>query len=104
LGLSDISVLSTLAGLQFLFLQALKRIGALPDLTSLKRLRKVGIESMHGLQSLHVLECAPSLEDIRHIDNRTISMDAYLPILRKDSLKRISVGFGASERTRVSSN
>ncbi len=88
LGLSDISVISTLTGLQFLFLQSLKRIETLPKMTALSRLRKVHIENMRSLRDISSLLDAPILEEISHVDNRTITLANYFAYTEKESLEK----------------
>lgn len=98
-GLSNILFISTLSGLQYLSLQNLPNVQALPTL-NLPKLRKVALENMKGLNNLHSLESAPALEDFTHWSAMNMSVDDYLPILRNPSLKRISVGFGSDKRNR----
>ena len=50
-GLSDISVVSSLSDLQYLFLQALRNVDGIPDLSRLTRLRKVSGEHAGQLRS-----------------------------------------------------
>ena len=49
-GLSDIGVLSSLGGLQSLFLQSLINVTAIPDLSKLYNLRRLHLENLKGLK------------------------------------------------------
>jgi hypothetical protein len=99
-GLEDLGVLATLEGLQFLFLQSLKNVVALPSMSRLGKLRRVYLENMKGLKDISGLLEAPVLEELIHVDNRTLSVESYLPLLRKGLLKRVMVGFGSDHKNR----
>lgn len=97
-GLSDIGVISSLTGLQHLFLQSLRRIAALPSLQPLKRLRRISLENMKGLKDVSALEHAPGLEEFIHVAAENMQPENYLPLLRNPHLKRALVGFGSDKK------
>ncbi|WP_046227009.1 leucine-rich repeat domain-containing protein [Paenibacillus dauci] len=88
-GLEDISVISSLTGLQYLFLQALPHIYALPSLSGLHYLRKVALENMKGLRDISTLEYAPALIEFTHREAWEMKVEAYEPLLRNPSLQRV---------------
>jgi hypothetical protein len=99
-GLKDISFISTLKGLQNLFLQSLPNIEVMPSLKELVRLKKVALENMKGLKDISSLEHAPSLVEFTHWSAMNMSVENYIPLLRNPSLKRASVGFGSDKRNK----
>ncbi|WP_052723640.1 leucine-rich repeat domain-containing protein [Paenibacillus wulumuqiensis] len=88
-GLEDISVIASLTGLQYLFLQALPHIRQLPSLDRLSMLRKIALENMKGLRDIHMLEHAPALIEFTHREAWEMKVDAYEPLLRNPSLERV---------------
>ncbi|MEI5908571.1 hypothetical protein WAK64_16105 [Bacillus spongiae] len=97
-GLSDISFISTLVGLENLFLQSLPNIEVLPNFTNLKKLRKIALENMKGLKDISSLEYAPSLIEFSHWSAMNMQVKDYIPLLKNPSLKRAAVGFGSNKR------
>jgi len=97
-GLTDIGVISSLTGLQYLFLQSLRQVTTLPALSRLGKLRKIYLENMKGLKDISSLESAPVLEEFVHWGARDMQPEDYLFLLRKPSLKRVSVGFGSDKK------
>lgn len=100
-GLHDISVVSKLRGLQFLFLQSLPHITAIPDLTSLTALRRVYLENMKGLKNLSGLENVPALDEFIHVDAQGMEPSDYICLLKNKCIKRISVGFGSIKKNNI---
>jgi len=97
-GLSDITVISDLPGLQFLFLQSLAHVIALPDLQLLRRLRRVVLETMKGIRDLRALESSPSLEEFAYFDARGKEPTLLLPALRNPAVRRVTAGFGSKKK------
>ncbi len=97
-GLSDIGFISTLTGLQYLFLQSLRQVAALPSLNRLGKLRRIHLENMKGLKEIGSLESAPALEEFAHWYAQNMQPEDYLPLLRNPSLKRAAVGFGSERK------
>jgi hypothetical protein len=98
LGLVDVDVAGQLPGLQHLFLQSLRRVVALPDLSAARSLRRVTLETMRGLRELAPLEHAPALEELLLLDPSPLAPEALVPALRNGSLKRVAVGFGSDRK------
>lgn len=67
-GLDDISPIGDVASLQYLFLQALKNVSVLPEMSHLRSLRRVHLETMRGLKDLRPLAAAPALEQLALFD------------------------------------
>ncbi len=97
-GLSDLSAIAEIRTLQYLFLQALKRVTVLPSLGRLHLLRRVHIETMKGLNDLQPIADAPNLEDLLVIDMRHLTADALRPFVGHPQLKRATAGLGSMRR------
>jgi hypothetical protein len=97
-GLADLAFVSTLANLQFLFLQSLPQVHALPDLSRLKKLRRVHLETMKGLKDVRGLAAAPALEELIHVDAKGMEPADYVEVLQGKSLKRIRIGTGSTAK------
>ena len=90
-GLKDISVISTMHGLQYLFLQSLPHIASLPDFSNL---RAKGLKDIRGLAK------APALEELMHCSAQGMEPTHYADLLKSKTLKRISVGFGSTKKNK----
>jgi hypothetical protein len=97
-GLSDLHVISSLTGLQYLFLQSLRQVVALPPLDRLRKLRRILLDNMKGLNDISSLEYAPVLEEFIHWGAQNMQPEDYLPLLRNRTLKRVSIGFGSDRK------
>ncbi len=97
-GLSDIKVISTMLGLQFLFLQSLRNVVSIPNLSKLKALRRIYLENMKGLKDITMLSSAPALEELIHVSALGMKPEDYEEVLKKDSLRKSSVGFGNDKK------
>jgi hypothetical protein len=103
-GLDDISVVSTLTGLQFLSLRSLGKIRAIPDLSQLCALRRVHLDSMKGLSNIRALAGAPALEELLHTCAQGREPEDYKALLQSKTLKRLLVGFGSERKNKVLSD
>jgi hypothetical protein len=99
LGLTDIGVISSLTGLQYLFLQSLRKIVRLPDLRRLPRLRRLHLQDMKGLSDLSALASAPALEEFIHVHAHQ-SPEEHQPLLQNPNLKSARVGFRSTTKNR----
>jgi hypothetical protein len=99
-GLSDIGVISSLVGLQHLYIQSLPRVRCLPQMTRLKKLRRIYLENMKGLEDLHNLEYAPALEEFIHVSAQNMQLEDYQPLLRNRNLKRAWAGLGSWKKNK----
>lgn len=93
-GFADLSFISTMRGLQFVFLQTLHHVKAFPDLTHCTKLRRIYLEDLQGVTNVATMEFAPALEEFIYVDAAQLHPDDLLPVLKNPTLQRISVGFG----------
>ena len=100
-GLKDLSFISSLTGLQSLFLQSLKNVEVLPALKGLSQLKKINIEDMKGLKDISSLGEAPALAEFIHSSAMNMDIDDYIPLLKNHYVKRVSVGFGSVKRNKA---
>jgi len=99
-GLSDLSVISSLVGLQNFFLQSLAQVHALPPFGQLIKLRRIHLDNLKGLEELSVLKDAPSLEEFIHTYAQNMQPEDYLPLLSIPTLKRVFVAFGSDKKNK----
>jgi hypothetical protein len=96
--LSDLGVVSSLTGLQFLFLESLRHVTALPSFDRLSHLRRICCSNMKALQDFHSLEYAPALEDFIYSSAQNQIPENFIPLLRNPKLKRVMVNFGSQKK------
>jgi hypothetical protein len=93
-GLADLSFISDLPGLQFLFLQSLPQVKTLPSFERLTHLRRILVSGLKGLLDVSSLEHALALEEAILTDLRHLPPESFLPLLRNPRLKRLSSWLG----------
>ncbi|MFJ3957146.1 hypothetical protein [Arthrobacter sp. NPDC090010] len=85
-GLHDLSPISGLEGLSYLFLESLKQVEKLPDFTRSARLETVWLQNMKGLKDLAPLLAAPALRrlalvEMAHLQAEDVGILAGHPVL-----------------------
>lgn len=103
-GLCDINVISTMLGLQHLFLQSLPHVTELPDLSKLKSLRCIHLQNMKGLRQLKSIATAPALEAFYHTQASGMQPEMYEEILKLSTLKSVMVGLGSGKKNELFEN
>lgn len=99
-GLSEINVVSSLVGLQNLFLQSLPRIEALPSLKESRALRRITLMNMKGLRDFTELERAPVLGEFALIEGNRQEPEQLIPVLQNPHLLRASAHFGSDRKNK----
>ena len=97
-GLSDIQVISRLESLQYLFLQTLKHVRALPSFRQLGHLRRVHLEAMSGLTDLSPLREAAALEELLVVDASHMKPSDFACLSGYPTLKRATIGLGSDRK------
>ena len=100
-GLCDLSFISKMLGLQYLFLQALPHITSLPRMSDLKALRRVSLINMKGLKDLSPLLDLSAIEEFIHSDARGMEPEQYADLLNKSTIKKVSVKMGSTRKNEV---
>ncbi len=98
-GLVDISPISDLLTLQTLFLQALPRIRALPDLSRLTELRTVTLHTMKGITDLAPLADAQGLAKLLLVAMPHLAPEALRPLVGHPKLRRGNWNIGSMRKT-----
>ncbi len=97
-GFSDLSIVESLPGLQFLFLQDLPRITMLPSFRNSTALRRIHMQNIKGLQDFSELEWAPALEEFILFEGGAQDPEMLVPLLRNPSLRRAVGAFGSHRK------
>jgi len=97
-GLADLSSLGGLECLQYLVLETLKHVQALPSFRKLRLLRRVRLLNMKGLRDLSGISEAPALEDLVVFEMRHLTADAFRPFVGHPALRTVSVGLGSRSK------
>lgn len=100
-GLGDLSFISLIKSLQFLFLQSLKQVGALPWLKDLTQLRRIYLEDLKGLKNLDSLEFAPGLTEFVYAAAINKKPEDLVPVLRNPSVKSAGCWFGSDRKNKA---
>jgi hypothetical protein len=97
-GLTDVTPVGGISSLRVLFLQALRQVEALPDLTLATSLRRVRLETMKGLRDLGPLATAPALEAVELIDMRHLQPEDLRPLVGLPKLRAVTPGLGSRRK------
>lgn len=97
-GLSDVGVIGQLTTLQYLFLQAVKRVTVLPSMKGLHTLRRVHLETMKGITDLGPVADAPNLEELTTLDMPQLQPEAFQRFVGHRQLKRAWVALGSQRK------
>jgi len=96
--LGDVTFVSDLPGLQYLFLQSLPHIESFPSLVNAQVLRRVVIENLKSLSDFSAFETAPALEEFALIQGYKQMPEQLLPVLRNPSVRQARGGFGSHRK------
>lgn len=97
-GLSDLTPISQLPGLEYLFLQALRQVSALPNMSGLTALTRVWLETLKGLTDLTPLVEAPNLQDLAVVDMSHLQPEAFKPLVGHRTLRTLRAGLGSKRK------
>ncbi len=96
--LENIDVISTLTGLQNLFLQSLPNVVRAPSVSDLGSLRRVVLQNLKGLTDLSSLEMAPALEEFGLFEAKRQEPEIVLPVLQNPNVKFCDCWFGSDRK------
>lgn len=99
-GLADTSFISTLTGLEALFLQSLRRVTQLPDFSPLERLRRIHLDNMKGITDITPVLGAPALEEFICVSIANLQPQDFAALLERGQLKSARFGFSSGKKNR----
>jgi hypothetical protein len=97
-GVSDISFISQMTGLQNLHLESMINTEELPSFKKLKKLRRVRLMNLKGLKRLDNLKTAPALQDFIFTVIHKHQPEDLLPVLKNPKLKSLYVYFPSDKK------
>lgn len=97
-GLTDVAPIASTSSLQFLFLQDLSRVRAVPPLDSMINLRRVWIETLKGLTDVCPIARAPALEEFSAVAMRHLQPQNFRCFLAHPTLRYLNAGFGSKRK------
>lgn len=97
-GFTDLGPITEVPSLQNLFLQALKNVRTMPDLSSLTQLTKIHLETMKGLTDLRPLLTARALQELWLVDMRHLHPEDVAVLAAHPTLTRARVGLGSARK------
>jgi hypothetical protein len=93
-GFTDLSSVSDLPSLEVLFLQALKNVDTLPDLSRSGQLRHVTLDTMKGLRDLTPLTTAPALASVAAVAMQHLQPEDLTCLRSISTLRQVRLGLG----------
>jgi hypothetical protein len=103
-GLADLTPIASVRTLQFLFLQALRNVEALPSMARLHLLRRLRLQTMKGLTDLRVAAKAPALEELVALDMRHLEPEAFRPFRESRTLRKATVDLGSDRKNKAAAD
>ena len=88
----------------FLFLQSLRNVSRIPDLSALTNLRRIHLENMKGLNDVGAVRHAPALEEFVHVSANNMRPEQYTDLLNMPRLREILIGFGSQRKNQEFEN
>jgi len=79
------------------FLQALRNVLVIPDLSRLVKLRRLSLENMKALD-VAVLSSAPTLTEFIHVSANNMQPQQFERLCKISTLERVRVGFGSKKK------
>jgi hypothetical protein len=97
-GLTDLTAIASTTSLQFLFLQDLSHVRAIPPLHSMGNLRRVWIETLKALQDVCAFGTAPALEEFAAISMRHLPPENFRCFRGHHTLRYLTAGLGSRRK------
>jgi hypothetical protein len=103
-GLADLSPIASTTNLRYLHLQALKQVRSLPDMSNMRSLEQLYIETMRGLTDLGPIRDAPNLRRLYSVDIGNLEPESLRPLADPPALEVFSAGFGTDRKNNAARN
>jgi hypothetical protein len=97
-GLADLTRVAALPELDFLFLQALPHVTALPDLSGLTKLGSLTLDTMKGFTDFRGVAAAPALHGLAVFAMNHIRWEHLEPLAGHPTLRDLAIGTGSLRR------
>ncbi|MEH0933522.1 hypothetical protein [Micromonospora sp. CPCC 205558] len=97
-GLHDLTPIADIPTLEYLFLQALKQVAALPSFGNCTHLTRVHLETMNGLSDLTPLLTAPALTQLTIADMPQLQPADVAVLAAHPTLQQLSAGLGSRRK------
>lgn len=97
-GVTELEPLGEVRSLQFVYLQALRRVAALPSCSGLVNLRTLVLDTMKGIRDLSPLREAPRLENLAVISAMHMQPSDFACLKNHPSLRGLTAGLGSTKR------
>ncbi len=98
--LKNLDIVADMPELQLLKLDSCKGITGLPDFSGNRKLRKIVLETMNGLESLAGIEKAPGLEQVVVMEAKALPPSEFQRVTRCPSLRKVLVGLALTTSAR----
>ncbi len=95
----DLEPIGHMEGLQYLFLQALRNVRRLPDMTRLWNLRRLKLWELSGLESIESILTAPALEELIQAPAFNWQPEQYAPLLNTGRIRAMSLALGNKKKS-----
>ena len=100
-GLTNIQAISDVTSLQFLFLQALRRVEKLPSFKKLHQLRRLHLETMKGLYDISPIAEAPALQELLVVDTPQLMPEEFRCLVSHPTLKAATFALGSMKKNEI---
>jgi hypothetical protein len=97
-GLCDLAPIADVASMEFLLLQSLRQVVALPTLAKLDRLTHVWLETMKGLTDLAPLATAPARRQVAIVDMGHLQPEDLSVLATSRSIQNVRAGLGSRRK------
>ena len=97
-GLRNLEPVAELGSLEYLFLQAQKQVTSLPCFERARKLRRVHLQTMKGLQDLAPFARAPSIETLVAFDMVHLAPEHFRPFKGHPTLREAAIGLGSKRK------
>lgn len=91
-GLTDLRSIADVKSLQYVFLESLGQVRALPSFGNSPMLRRVHLKSMRGLEGLQAIADAPGLETLIVDECPQLRDDHFRPFIGHSTLREVTAG------------
>ena len=84
--LSDLDFIKSMSTVESLYLQELRNVNYLPNLSGMVNLRTLGLNGMNGLVDISGIERASALKKFVCVSNKNIDIGIYLPVFENKAI------------------